>query len=203
MDVKHRVDVKPPLSPFTSSHSPTVLVFCWFKCRLLCFWAGMWKKFVIFMQVYIYIICKIVNLQKITISLIQFSKHCIPSLAQYILKIHAEAHCYKIIMQQKGSRSSGTVWESRWPSWAFHPNEPYGFCGRKATLNHAQALVTICPYYASRHPRTWSRTSSSSKGASWGCLFAGLSADAGSFVTHCSDRPDVHSWWQVLVSFWW
>ena len=25
------------------------------------------------------------------------------------------------------------------------PNEPYGFCGRKATLNHASALVTICP----------------------------------------------------------
>ena len=21
------------------------------------------------------------------------------------------------------------------PSWAFRPNEPYGFCGRKATLN--------------------------------------------------------------------
>ena len=30
------------------------------------------------------------------------------------------------------------VWKSRWPSWAFRPNEPYGFCGRKAaTLNHA------------------------------------------------------------------
>ena len=25
------------------------------------------------------------------------------------------------------------------------PNEPYGFCGRKATLNHAHALVTVCP----------------------------------------------------------
>ena len=25
------------------------------------------------------------------------------------------------------------------------PNEPYGFCGRKATLNHAYALVTVCP----------------------------------------------------------
>ena len=42
-------------------------------------------------------------------------------------------------------QSSGTVWKSRWPSWAFRPNEPYGFCGRKATLNHAHALVTVCP----------------------------------------------------------
>ena len=25
------------------------------------------------------------------------------------------------------------------------PNEPYGFCGRKASLNHADALVTVCP----------------------------------------------------------
>ena len=25
----------------------------------------------------------------------------------------------------------------------FRPNEPYGFCGRKATLNHASALVTL------------------------------------------------------------
>ena len=23
-------------------------------------------------------------------------------------------------------------------------SEPYGFCGRKATLNHASALVTVC-----------------------------------------------------------
>ena len=33
-------------------------------------------------------------------------------------------------------QSSGAVRESRWP-----------FCGRKATLNHAYALVTICPKY--------------------------------------------------------
>ena len=42
-------------------------------------------------------------------------------------------------------QSSGAVWKSRWPPWAFRPNEPYGFCGRKATLNRASALVTICP----------------------------------------------------------
>ena len=27
----------------------------------------------------------------------------------------------------------------------FRPNEPYGFRGRKATLNRASALVTVCP----------------------------------------------------------
>ena len=31
--------------------------------------------------------------------------------------------------------------------WAPRPNEPYGFCGRKATLNHTHALVTVCPQY--------------------------------------------------------
>ena len=41
--------------------------------------------------------------------------------------------------------SSGAVWESRWPSWAVRPNEPFGFLGRKAILNHASALVTACP----------------------------------------------------------
>ena len=41
--------------------------------------------------------------------------------------------------------SSGAVWESRWPSWAVRPNEPSGFCGRKAILNHASALVSACP----------------------------------------------------------
>ena len=42
-------------------------------------------------------------------------------------------------------QSSGAVLKSRCPSWAFRPNEHYGFCGRKATLNHAYALVTVCP----------------------------------------------------------
>ena len=35
--------------------------------------------------------------------------------------------------------------ESRWPSWAFRPNEHYGFRGRQAILNHADALVSACP----------------------------------------------------------
>ena len=42
-------------------------------------------------------------------------------------------------------QSSGAVWKSRWPSWAFRPNEPYGFCGRKATLNRVSALVKFVP----------------------------------------------------------
>ena len=40
---------------------------------------------------------------------------------------------------------SGAVWESRWPSWAVRHNEPSGFRGRKAILNHASALVSACP----------------------------------------------------------
>ena len=43
------------------------------------------------------------------------------------------------------AHSSGTVWESRWPSWAVRPNEPSGFRGRKELLNRASALVTTCP----------------------------------------------------------
>ena len=60
-------------------------------------------------------------------------------------------------------QSSGAVWESRWPSWAPRPNEPYGFRGRKATLSHAHALVTVRPWYVNRHPRTLSCTLSSSQ----------------------------------------
>ena len=35
--------------------------------------------------------------------------------------------------------------ELRWPSWVVCPNEPSGFCGRKAILNHAHLLVSACP----------------------------------------------------------
>ena len=37
------------------------------------------------------------------------------------------------------------VVQELWPSWAVCPNEPSGFCGRKAILNHALALVSACP----------------------------------------------------------
>ena len=35
--------------------------------------------------------------------------------------------------------SSGALRKSRWKSWAPVPNRPYGFCGRKATLNYLRA----------------------------------------------------------------
>ena len=35
--------------------------------------------------------------------------------------------------------------ESRGQSWAVRPNEPSGFRGRKAIVNHASALVSACP----------------------------------------------------------
>ena len=70
-------------------------------------------------------------------------------------------------LKQPKCQSSGGVWKSRWPSWAPRPNEPYGFCGRKATLNHAHALVThslslICQpdirgHEAPHHPKTNSK----------------------------------------------
>ena len=41
--------------------------------------------------------------------------------------------------------SSEPCGKSRWPSWAGRPNEPSGFRGRKAILNHASALVSACP----------------------------------------------------------
>ena len=43
------------------------------------------------------------------------------------------------------NQSSGAVRKWRWPSRAPRPNEPDGFCGRKAILNRASALVTVCP----------------------------------------------------------
>ena len=48
-------------------------------------------------------------------------------------------------LSKRRSHSSGAVWESRWSSWAVRPNEPSGFRGRKAVLNHASALVSACP----------------------------------------------------------
>ena len=41
-----------------------------------------------------------------------------------------------------GPQSSGAVWKSRWPSWVPCPNKPYGFCGWKASLNRAYALMS-------------------------------------------------------------
>ena len=59
-----------------------------------------------------------------------------------------EHECYITLpcnVTNDDGHSSGAVWESRWPSWAVRPNEPSGFRGRKAILNHASALVSACP----------------------------------------------------------
>ena len=61
----------------------------------------------------------------------------------YVIKVQYKTpHCEH---RFPVTHSSGAVWESRWPSWAVRPNEPSGFRGRKAILNHASALVTACP----------------------------------------------------------
>ena len=46
------------------------------------------------------------------------------------------------------AQSSGAVWKSRWPSWAPVPNKPYGFCGRKATLNNNRASFKTSPTWS-------------------------------------------------------
>ena len=56
-----------------------------------------------------------------------------------------QPRCIKLCVRGEKKRSSGAVWESRWPSWAVRPNEPSGFRGRKAILNHASALVSAWP----------------------------------------------------------
>ena len=56
-----------------------------------------------------------------------------------------EEKVYIVFLSQFFTQSSAAVWKSRWPSRTFRPNEPYGLCGRKATLNRASTLVTVCP----------------------------------------------------------
>ena len=56
----------------------------------------------------------------------------------------------KVAVRTSRRQSSGAEWKSSWPSWAFRPNESYGFRVRKATLNRASALVTVCPWYQSQ-----------------------------------------------------
>ena len=74
----------------------------------------------------------------------QFALLC---LAPYNLYIYIFFVCvlYPALTVLWFTHSSGAVWESRWPSWAVRPNEPSGFRGRKAILNHASALVSVCP----------------------------------------------------------
>ena len=61
------------------------------------------------------------------------------------VNFNSHMHCRASRRKENQIKSSGAVWKSRWPSWAPCPNQPDGFCGCKATLNHAHALVTVCP----------------------------------------------------------
>ena len=84
------------------------------------------------------------NQLRVSIQLSSFSKVVLfsLSLARFpcLIRLPIQISCLSVWTPQ----SSGAVRESRWASWAPRPNEPYGFCGRKATLNHAYALVTVC-----------------------------------------------------------
>ena len=61
--------------------------------------------------------------------------------------LHVAAHgVYKQLSKEfKDSLIVQELCESRWPSWAVRPNEPSGFRGCIAILNHASALVSACP----------------------------------------------------------
>ena len=50
-------------------------------------------------------------------------------------------NAYKQLTVSRGASSVQELCER----WAVRPNEPYGFRGRKATLNLASALVSACP----------------------------------------------------------
>ena len=67
------------------------------------------------------------------------------------------------VVTNRDYQSSGAVWKSRWPSWAFRPNEPFGFRGRKSLLNHAHTLVSACPWCVSRHPMTLRSTTAAAE----------------------------------------
>ena len=62
----------------------------------------------------------------------------------------AEALVFEAVVAASCTHIVQELCESRggrpgWPSWAGRPNEPSGFRGRKAILNHASALVSACP----------------------------------------------------------
>ena len=51
------------------------------------------------------------------------------------LQLRRPATIQKASWETCRSQSSGAVWKSRWPSSAFRPDEPYGFCGCKKQLD--------------------------------------------------------------------
>ena len=62
-----------------------------------------------------------------------------PSLISRTASVDVKHHVY--LLTDRTDRAQ----ERRWPSWDVRPNEPSGFRGRKAILNHASALVSACP----------------------------------------------------------
>ena len=74
----------------------------------------------------------------ISLSLPPFS----PSLISLTVSVDVMHHVYFMSVRQ----SSGSLWKSRWTSWAPVPNKPTRFCGRKATLQpmsvHAKRPLT-------------------------------------------------------------
>ena len=56
-----------------------------------------------------------------------------------------------------------------WKEWLVRGQElceSRSFRGRKAILNHAHALVSACPWYVNRHPRTLSNATEPNRGMS-------------------------------------
>ena len=66
-----------------------------------------------------------------------------PKLSGKPLFPAADMYIHRDQLKFCATHSLGAVLELRWPSWAVRPNEPYGFCGCKAILNHAHALVSM------------------------------------------------------------
>ena len=57
----------------------------------------------------------------------------------YVVFICSTVHTISLIVQELCESRGGR------PGLAVRPNEPSGFRGRKAILNHASALVSACP----------------------------------------------------------
>ena len=78
-----------------------------------------------------------------------YTAPCSKALTEYSPLDFRRSFIVTLRLRRKGRMTLGFIvqelCESRWPSWAVRPNEPSGFRRRKATLNHASALVSACP----------------------------------------------------------
>ena len=90
-------------------------------------------------------------------------------LISYYAGVYTQTHAHTHLQTIRGQRSEGAtsidtaatslirvqeLCESR----GGRPDQASGFRGRKAILNRASALVSTCPQYVNRHPRTLSNT---------------------------------------------